>query len=129
MSDSPYFSLIQAGFTVEGNIVSDHGMTCMGLVLGDVKSSRGLVHVARGAVIRGDVHAEHVIVDGTVEGEIRALSSVLLNGRVTGQVLYGGTIRLGADADLKGVTLSRTPLIGHDETNIAAARTAPEPIS
>lgn len=122
MTDSTYFSVLQAGFTVEGNIVSDHGMTCVGLVLGSIRSSRGLVHVAKGAVVRGDVHAEHIIVDGTVEGEIRAHSSVLLNGRVTGQILYGGTIRLGAEADLKGVMLSRTPVIAHDEASISDPR-------
>lgn len=129
MTDSTYFSVLQAGFTVEGNIISDHGMTCVGLVLGDIRSSRGLVHVARGAIVRGNVHAEHIIVDGTVEGEVRAHSSVLLNGRVTGQVLYSGTIRLGVDADLKGVMLSRTPMIAHDEAAISDPQPTSEPIS
>lgn len=129
MTDNAYFSVLQAGFTVEGNIVSDHGMTCIGLVLGNIRSSRGLVHIAKGAVVRGDVHAEHIIVDGTVDGEVKAHSSVLLNGRVTGQVLYSGTIRLGVDADLKGVMLSRMPMIAHDEPAISDPRPTSESIS
>uniref|UniRef100_UPI003F493C67 bactofilin family protein n=1 Tax=Cupriavidus taiwanensis TaxID=164546 RepID=UPI003F493C67 len=129
MSAIPYFSFLQAGFTVHGDIVSDHGLTCVGLVDGNITSTNGLVHIAKGSVVRGNVVGEHVVLDGTVEGEIRARASVLLNGRAKGRVIYGGTIRLGESADLEGTTLSRAPILEYTETTRTDTATHAETIS
>ncbi|WP_020201328.1 polymer-forming cytoskeletal protein [Cupriavidus sp. WS] len=113
MDNTPNFSLIQAGLCIHGDLVSDHGITCMGIIDGDVSSSSGLVHIARGAVIRGSVEGEHVVVDGVVEGEVKARTSLLVNGRVMARIFYGGTIRLGIEADLEGTTISRVPSVAY----------------
>ncbi|ODV44183.1 hypothetical protein AWV79_10445 [Cupriavidus sp. UYMMa02A] len=129
LSTIPYFSFLQPGFTVHGDIVSDHGLTCVGLVDGNVTSTQGLVHIAKGSVVRGNVDGEHVVLDGTVEGDIRARSSALLNGRAKGRVIYGGTIRLGEDADLEGTTLSRAAILEYAETARADTAAPAETIS
>ncbi|CAG2159762.1 bactofilin family protein [Cupriavidus numazuensis] len=126
MNPSLQFSVLQAGFTVHGDIVSDQGMTCLGFIDGSISSTSGLVHIAKGCVVRGDVEGEHIVLDGTVEGSVRARSSLLLNGRAKGRILYGGTIRLGGGADLEGVTLSRASLLPHSD-KAPAAEPAPTP--
>lgn len=107
------FSLIQAGLSVEGNIIADHGLSCFGLVGGDLLSSVGLVHVGAEGLVRGTVQAEHVLVDGTVEGDIVARVSLHINGRVKGRISYAGTIRLGPNAILEG-TISRVSGVGYE---------------
>jgi len=107
------FSLIQAGLSIEGNIVADHGLSCFGLVGGDLLSTQGLVHVGAEGLIRGTVQGEHVLVDGTVEGDVVARVSLHINGRVKGRIAYGGTIRLGPNAALEG-TISRVAGISYD---------------
>lgn len=107
------FSLIQAGLSIEGNIAADHGLSCFGLVGGDLLSTQGLVHVGPEGLIRGTVQGEHVLVDGTVEGDVVARVSLHINGRVKGRIAYGGTIRLGQNATLEG-TISRVVGISYD---------------
>lgn len=120
------FSLIQAGLSIEGDIVSDHGLSCFGLVGGDLRSSQGLVHVGPEGLIRGAVQGDHVLIDGTVEGDVIARVSLHINGRVKGRIGYAGTIRLGPNAALEG-TISRISGLGYDAP--AAAAQAVEPAS
>jgi len=124
--DTANFSLIQAGLSIEGNIVADHGISCFGLVGGDLLSARGLVHVGAEGLIRGTVQGDHVLVDGTVEGDVVARVSLHINGKVKGRIAYAGTIRLGANAALEG-TISRITSIGFDAaaTTTEAVETAP----
>nr|WP_315595281.1 polymer-forming cytoskeletal protein [uncultured Cupriavidus sp.] len=107
------FSLIQAGLSIHGDVALDHGISCFGLVGGDLRSSRGLVHVGPEGLIRGTVEGDHVLIDGTVEGDVAARVSLQINGKVKGRIAYAGTIRLGANAVLEG-TISRIAGIGYD---------------
>lgn len=104
------FSLIQAGLSIHGHVSSDHGVSCFGLVDGDLRSSRGLVHIGAEGLVRGTVEGDHVLIDGTVEGDVAARMSLHINGRVKGRIAYAGTIRLGSSAALEG-TIARIPAL------------------
>jgi cytoskeletal protein CcmA (bactofilin family) len=122
------FSLIQAGLSIEGNIVADHGISCFGLVGGDLLSAHGLVHVGPEGLIRGTVQGDHVLVDGTVEGDVVARISLHINGKVKGRIGYAGTIRLGPNAALEG-TISRITGIGYDAATTTAEAVQSEPVA
>jgi cytoskeletal protein CcmA (bactofilin family) len=96
------FSFANNGLAVHGDVVSDHGFSIGGLIDGSVTVTRGLLHVAQGAIIRGQAEGEHVCVEGTVEGGVRARLSLVVNGRVKGDIVYGGSIRLGPNVVLEG---------------------------
>ncbi|BDB30145.1 MULTISPECIES: bactofilin family protein [Cupriavidus] len=127
MTQQRTFSLIQAGLSIHGHVACDHGVSCFGLVDGDLRSSRGLVHIGAEGLIRGTVEGDHVLIDGTVEGDVAARISLHINGRVKGRIAYAGTIRLGSSAALEG-TISRIPALtygdGPEATITAAAPTA-----
>lgn len=110
---SANFSLIQAGLSIHGDVASDHGISCFGLVGGDLRSSQGLVHIGPEGLIRGTVEGDHVLIDGTVDGDVAARTSLHINGKVKGRIAYAGTIRLGPNAALEG-TISRIVGIAHD---------------
>ncbi|GLC94750.1 hypothetical protein Tamer19_41580 [Cupriavidus sp. TA19] len=101
MKDTPIFSVLNRGMSIHGDVIADHGITCLALVDGNLSSSAGLLHVAAGGIVRGKVEGDHVIVDGIVEGDVAARSSLILNGRVKGEIFYAGTIRLGMNANLE----------------------------
>jgi cytoskeletal protein CcmA (bactofilin family) len=52
--------------------------------------------------VKGPLEGEHVRIDGTVEGDVRARGILEINGRVRGNIYYCGTIRLGPRASLEG---------------------------
>ena len=112
MENPPIFSVLRAGMSIHGDIVSDHGFTCLALVTGNVGASRDLLHIAAGGVVHGNVDGEHVIVDGVVEGDVVGRTSLLINGRVKGRIIYAGTIRLGPNAALDG-TITRIQSVGY----------------
>ncbi|MFJ1258428.1 polymer-forming cytoskeletal protein [Cupriavidus sp. CuC1] len=111
MKDTPTFSVLNRGMSIHGDVAADHGITCLGLIDGNLSSSAGLLHVGSGGVVRGKVEGDHVIVDGIVEGDVAARSTLLINGRVKGEIFYAGTIRLGLNANLES-RISRVAAIG-----------------
>ncbi|KAF7962403.1 hypothetical protein AWV80_22180 [Cupriavidus sp. UYMU48A] len=111
MKTTPTFSVLNQGMSIHGDVAADHGITCLGLIDGNLSSSAGLLHVGAGGMVRGKVEGDHVIVDGTVEGDVAARSTLLINGRVKGEIFYAGTIRLGPNVNLES-KISRVAAIG-----------------
>lgn len=95
-------SLLAAGIDIQGNVILDHGISCFGLVNGSMISNRGLLHVGDTGRIVGNLDGEHVRIDGSVEGDVRARETIEINGRVDGNIYYSGTIRLGPNAVIDG---------------------------
>ncbi|WP_320534287.1 bactofilin family protein [Robbsia andropogonis] len=95
-------SLLSVGIDLDGNLVLDHGISVFGLVRGTIISSVGLLHIGETGRVTGNLDGEHVRVDGTVQGDIRARESIEVNGRVDGTIFYSGTIRLGPHAVIDG---------------------------
>ncbi|MCG5077237.1 bactofilin family protein [Paraburkholderia tagetis] len=115
-------TLLAPGSTIEGNLILDHGLSLFGIVDGNLISNEGLLHVGAGGLVKGQIEGEHVRIDGTVEGDLRARGSLEINGRVRGNIFYCGTIRLGERASLEG-QLKRVAR----ELTIESPATVPEP--
>jgi len=95
-------SLLSVGIDLDGNLVLDHGISVFGIVRGTIISSVGLLHIGETGRVTGNLDGEHVRVDGTVQGDIRARESIEVNGRVDGTIFYSGAIRLGPHAVIDG---------------------------
>ncbi|MCK4120425.1 bactofilin family protein [Ralstonia nicotianae] len=102
MKEPLAISIVNRGMAVHGNVDLDHGGSVLGLVNGNLISSKGLLHIGQGAVVKGDVTGDFVLVEGTVEGDVNAHTSLIVRGRIKGEIRYAGTIRLGTDAHLEG---------------------------
>ena len=113
MTSTPTFSLLRAGMSIHGDLVSEDGFTCLALVTGNVRATHGLLHIGRGGVVHGDVEGEHIIIDGTVEGDVKSRASLKINGRVIGRIFYAGTIRFGENVPLEGGSIPRAAAVGY----------------
>ncbi|MFS8980213.1 polymer-forming cytoskeletal protein [Cupriavidus necator] len=123
-------SVLNYGICIHGDVVADHGISCGGLIEGSMTVTRGLLHVAAGAVVRGRAEGQHVLVEGTVEGGVAARESLVINGRVKGDIVYAGTIRLGPNAMLEGkVTRTALPDPASLATETASVASSPFPES
>ncbi len=96
-------TLIAAGAAMHGDMVLDHGVSCFGLCDGSIVSTNGLLHIGEGGLVKGATQGEHVRIDGRVEGNVHARGSLEINGHVSGDIYYCGTIRLGPRAALNGM--------------------------
>jgi cytoskeletal protein CcmA (bactofilin family) len=102
LKNNLHITLVAAGAAFNGDLILDHGVSCFGLVDGGVVSTKGLLHIGEGGLVKGSTQGEHVRIDGKVEGEVHARESLEINGHVSGNIFYCGTIRLGPRASLNG---------------------------
>jgi cytoskeletal protein CcmA (bactofilin family) len=102
MKNELSITLISPGCTINGDMIVDHGVSCFGLVDGGLVSTQGLLHVGEGGLVKGTAQGEHVRIDGRVDGNVHARGTLEINGHVSGDILYCGTIRLGPRAALNG---------------------------
>src|SRR5260221_6227217 len=80
-------TIIGADFRVKGDISCEGDIQLEGLVEGNIKSVR--LTVGETGVVKGDVHAEGVRVQGKIVGTIRANTVDLAGtGHVTGDILH-----------------------------------------
>ncbi len=89
----PIKSLIAHGSQISGNMRFTDGLRVDGSVIGNLRASEdepSLLVISESASITGEVHADHIIVNGTVKGPIYA--SVMLElqpkARIEGEVRY-----------------------------------------
>ena len=86
-------SLIGATTRIEGNLFFSGGLRIDGVVRGNVAAmpdQPGTLVVSEHARIEGEVHAAHVVVNGTIVGPVNATETLELQGnsRVKGDVHY-----------------------------------------
>ncbi|MBP8306716.1 MAG: polymer-forming cytoskeletal protein [Burkholderiaceae bacterium] len=107
----PIESLIGAGTVVEGNIRFKGGLRIDGEVLGSVGAAdgaSGVLVVSEMGRVRGAVHANHLVVNGTIEGPVQAdevlelqpKAKILGNVRYRSLEMHPGAIIEGALAPL-----------------------------
>ena len=89
----PSESLIGEGSRIEGQIHFSDGLRIDGEVIGDVRASSdkpGLLVISATARVEGAVHADHVIVNGQINGPVHACTMLELQpkARVAGDVHY-----------------------------------------
>lgn len=117
-------TLIGAGARIEGDVHFTGGLHVDGRVRGNVQSSApagDTLSVSDSGVVEGSVVAPHVVLNGTVQGDIWASVSVELGAtaRVSGNVYYG-LIQMAIGAEINGKLVHR-PAHGDDPRQNAAA--------
>ena len=99
-------TLIGAAARIDGDVHFTGGLHVDGRVKGNVQSSAqtgDTLSVSDSGVIEGSVAAAHVVLNGTVLGDIWAAQSVELGAtaRVSGNVYYG-LIQMAVGAEING---------------------------
>jgi cytoskeletal protein CcmA (bactofilin family) len=89
----PIKSLIAQGSQITGNFRFTDGLRVDGEVVGDIRANEeqaSILVISESAAVSGEVHADHVIINGVVRGPVHA--SVLLElqpkARIEGDVHY-----------------------------------------
>jgi cytoskeletal protein CcmA (bactofilin family) len=106
-SAESFETIIGASLRVDGNILLRNSVRIDGVVNGNILQDdehEATVAIAKGATVTGDIRAQHVIVSGTLRGNIFSSDRVELleTAFVTGDITYGslGT-QVGARIDGK----------------------------
>lgn len=99
-------SLIGASTRIEGNVLFTGGLRVDGSVKGNVQAlpdQPATLMVSEQARIEGDVHAAHIVVNGTIVGPVHASETLELqsSSRVKGDVHYN-SIEMHQGAVLEG---------------------------
>lgn len=89
----PIKSLIAQGSRIDGNLSFTDGLRVDGEIVGDVRANAeqsSILVISEAAVVQGEIHADHVIVNGTVRGPIYAKDLLELQpkARIEGDVYY-----------------------------------------
>lgn len=89
----PIKSLIAAGSRIDGHLSFTEGLRIDGDVQGNVRASDekgSILVISETASVTGDIQADHVIINGTVKGPIRAFDLLELQpkARIEGDVHY-----------------------------------------
>ena len=89
----PIKSLIAQGSRIEGNLKFTEGLRIDGEVVGDTRASTeqsSILVISESATVHGEIHADHVIINGTVRGPVfaRELLELQPKARIEGDVHY-----------------------------------------
>jgi cytoskeletal protein CcmA (bactofilin family) len=89
----PIKSLVAQGTRIEGGVQFAEGMRIDGDIVGDIRASPdhpSILVVSETARVEGAVHADHIIINGQVEGPVHAKELLELQptARITGDVHY-----------------------------------------
>ncbi len=89
----PIKSLIAGGTVITGNIAFADGLRVDGHIQGHLTASKdtpSLLVISETAVIVGDIHADHVIINGAIQGRVQAdqLLELQPKAKINGDVTY-----------------------------------------
>jgi cytoskeletal protein CcmA (bactofilin family) len=117
-------SLIADGNRIEGHVYFTDGLRVDGSVVGDVRSSEdknSILVISETASVTGEVHADHVIVNGTVKGPVYARRMLELQpkARIEGDVYYT-SLEMHQGAIIAGL-LRPTPAMMEDKPALKLA--------
>lgn len=89
----PIKSLIAVGTRIQGDIQFDDGLRIDGDVMGDIKAREGepsILVISESARVVGEIHADHVIINGAIKGPVHAKELLELQpkARIEGDVAY-----------------------------------------
>ncbi len=89
----PIKSLIAHGSQIAGNMRFTDGLRVDGAVIGNLRASEdepSILVISESASVTGEVHADHIIINGTVKGPIYAAVMLELQpkARIEGEVRY-----------------------------------------
>jgi cytoskeletal protein CcmA (bactofilin family) len=89
----PIKSLIAQGSRIEGHLLFTDGLRVDGAVVGDIRAnedSPSILVISESAAVHGEIHADHVIINGSVTGPVHASELLELQpkARIEGDVYY-----------------------------------------
>jgi cytoskeletal protein CcmA (bactofilin family) len=89
----PIKSLIAHGTRVEGHLKFTEGLRVDGEVVGDIRAltdEPSMLVISEAALVQGEIHADHVIINGTVRGPVHARELLELQPKanIEGDVSY-----------------------------------------
>jgi cytoskeletal protein CcmA (bactofilin family) len=118
-------STISAGLKIKGEVTGTSDLTVDGEVQGKIRIASGRVTVGQNGRVNADIDARDIVVNGAVQGNLKATESVRLgaSGRVEGSIL---TPRIGIDdgARLRGNVEMVRPGETHQPKSLAAVHAA-----
>ena len=93
----PIKSLIAQGTRIEGDVHFAEGMRIDGEVVGDIRAGSeqpSILVISELASVTGQIHADHVIINGTVKGpvEARQLLELQSKAKIEGEVQYAAVM-------------------------------------
>jgi len=105
-------TLVGAGSIIQGSLEFTGGLRVDGHIKGNVSaqdSNNGTLVLSESGVIEGDINVPHVVVNGTVNGNIRSNMHIELqsNAKITGDVHYKA-VEMQLGAVLNGALVSET---------------------
>jgi len=105
-------TLIGAGSIIQGNMEFTGGLRVDGHIKGNVSaqdSSNGTLVLSESGVIEGDINVPHVVINGTVNGNIASNMHIELqsSAKITGDVHYKA-VEMQLGAVLNGALVSET---------------------
>jgi cytoskeletal protein CcmA (bactofilin family) len=92
-SQPPIRSLVAPGSEIRGNMSFTDGLRIDGSVVGDLRANdekRSILVISESAHVTGEIHADHVIINGHVQGPVFAheLLELQPKARIEGDVSY-----------------------------------------
>ena len=112
-------SLISEGTEITGDFKFSDGLRIDGIIAGNIKAKPDLVNIlviSETATVTGEIHADHIIINGTVNGPVHA--NVILElqpkARVLGDVYYAA-LEMHQGAIIAG---QLRPLAGAEEKTV-----------
>jgi cytoskeletal protein CcmA (bactofilin family) len=88
----PIKSLIANGTLIQGHVQFVEGLRVDGEVVGDIRASAqpSILVISETAHVNGQIHADHVIINGSVKGPVFATTLLELQpkARIEGDVAY-----------------------------------------
>jgi cytoskeletal protein CcmA (bactofilin family) len=112
-------SLIADGNSIQGHVNFRDGLRVDGTIVGDVKAREedaSILVVSETASITGEVHADHVIVNGSIKGNVHARYMLELQpkARIEGDVFYT-TLEMHQGALIEGLLKPTPGMLGSDK--------------
>ena len=111
-------TLIGNGTTFKGDITVSNSLRVDGTLIGNVKEAANVI-VGETAQVKGNINANYVVIDGTVEGNITAGECIelLMKSKVTGD-LTTTILSITEGAVFKGKSLMLEKEEENNEENI-----------
>lgn len=112
----PIKSLIAQGTRIEGHLKFTEGLRIDGEVFGDIRAvdeQSSILVISESALVEGEIHADHVIINGSVRGPVHARELLELQpkAKIEGDVFYKA-LEMHQGAVIAG---QLRPLLGTDE--------------
>ena len=84
----PIKSLIAQGSHIEGHLKFTDGLRVDGDIVGDIRANEdhpSILVISESATVNGEIHADHVIINGSVAGPVHASELLELQHKLQNQ--------------------------------------------